>query len=353
SAEYLGAFGNTFNLTPNLDALAGKSLLFTRFYATGNRTVRGLEAINLSLPPTPGYSVVKRPNNEHLFSLGELFKSQGYLLKFIYGGFGYFDNMNYFFENNGFTSIDRSDFAGNEIDFANIWGVSDASLLAKALQEADLSYATGQPFFNYVLTTSNHRPYTYPDGKIDIPSGTGRWGGVKYTDFAIGQFLEKARRKPWFDDTLFVIVADHCAGGRGRTDLPINNYHIPMLIYAPKLIPPGIMDTLSSQVDVAPTLAGMLGFSYASKFLGKDILRMKKSEGRAFIATYQNLGYYVDGRLVHLAPKEKSEVFQVDDRNHSHLLPTSAPRALQPAISYYQFASILLDHHLYGFPVNF
>src|SRR6185295_3498593 len=192
----------------------------------------------LSLPPTPGQSIVRRPNNEQMFSLGSVFRSRGYDTACIYGGFGYFDNMNYFFEHNGYKIVDRASVPKSEITFGNVWGACDEDLFDWVLKEADFSYAKGKPFHHFVMTTSNHRPFTYPDGKIDIPSHTGRLGGVKYTDYAIGELLRKAREKPWFTNTLVVIVADHCASSSGKTALPVNGYAIPLFIYNPHLIQP-------------------------------------------------------------------------------------------------------------------
>ncbi|MBL8485698.1 MAG: sulfatase-like hydrolase/transferase, partial [Rhodocyclaceae bacterium] len=108
SAEFLGAFGNKAGLTPNLDRLAAEGTLFTRLYATGTRTVRGLEALTLSIPPTPGHSIVKRPDNDRLHTLGEIFEERGYESLYLYGGYGYFDNMEAFFGGNGYTVIDRT-----------------------------------------------------------------------------------------------------------------------------------------------------------------------------------------------------------------------------------------------------
>ncbi|MDD2852105.1 MAG: sulfatase-like hydrolase/transferase, partial [Desulfuromonadaceae bacterium] len=228
SAEYLTSFSNDKGLTPNLDKLATESLFFTHLYATGTRTVRGLEALTLSMPPLPGISVVKRPKNENFISWGSVMKEKGYDNKFIYAGHGYFDNMNYFYANNGFATIDRTNFTSSEITFTNAWGVCDEDLFLKVIKEADHSYSTKKPFFSVVMTTSNHRPFTYPEGKIDIPSHTGRNGGVKYADYAIGRLLTEARKKPWFNDTIFVIVADHCAGSAAKLALPIKNYEIPL-----------------------------------------------------------------------------------------------------------------------------
>jgi len=347
SAKFLGVFGGPFHITPHLDRIAGQSLLFTNFYATGNRTVRGLEAIALSLPPTPGHSILKRPGSEDLFTIGPLFARRGYDNKFLYGGYGYFDNMNYFFEHNGFQKIDRTDLQADEIDFANVWGVADENILQKSLKEADKSFARDRPFFHFVLTTSNHLPFTFPEGRIDVPSKSGVIGGVKYTDYAIGTFLEKAAEKPWFDNTIFVIVADHCMGGKGKTHIPIANYHIPMIIYAPKIIKPGVIDKLASQMDVAPTLLGLLHFTYKSKFLGKDILKMEKSEERALLGTHENLGFFRGGTLVTLSPKNKVEYFAFNPKDQTLRAAAPDARRLKEAVGYYQYASYLLDRNLY------
>lgn len=203
SADYMATFGNKENLTPYLDRLAKESLVFTKLYATGTRTVYGLSSLTLSIPPLPGNSIVRRSGNEHLASLGSILHGKGYDTAFMYGGFGYFDNMNYFFENNHYRIVDRTDLKPEEITFANIWGVADEDLYRRVIKENDAAFAGGKPFFNMILTTSNHRPFTYPEGKIDIPSGTGRRGGVKYSDYAIRQFIETARGKPWFKDTIW------------------------------------------------------------------------------------------------------------------------------------------------------
>jgi phosphoglycerol transferase MdoB-like AlkP superfamily enzyme len=344
SAEYLGGSGSRKNLTPNLDALAKESLFFRNFYATGTRTDRGLEAVTLSLPPTPGRSLVKRPDNEDLFSIGPLFGERGYELKFIYGGYGYFDNMNSFFEGNGFKSVDESDMKGDEITFRTIWGVCDEDLFDRTLKECDQSHAAGKPFCSLVLTVSNHRPYTYPQ-KIDIPSGSGRRGAVKYSDYAIGELVRKAKAKPWFDDTIFVIVADHCASSAGKTELPVDRYRIPLLIYAPKIIAPAPVDTLASQMDVAPTLLGLLGFSYMSKFFGTDVLH--GGGGRALIGSYQKVGLFSRGKLAVLLPKKKSMTYEVGPDERQTECPADED-LLTDAISYYQGAAYLLKHGRYG-----
>ena len=304
SAQFMERFGNTNRLTPHLDQLTTQSLFFSNLYATGTRTVRGLEAISLSIPPTPGTSIVKRQGNENLFSLGFIFKDRGYDTRFIYGGYGYFDNMNYFFEHNGFDIVDRANFADNEKTFANAWGLCDEDLFTKAMTEANKSYARKTPFMHMVMTTSNHRPYTFPEGKVNFPSsGAGRSGGVAYADYAIGKFLSDAAKEPWFNNTVFVIVADHTAGSAGKVELSPDKYHIPLFIYAPGFIKPNEIKALASQIDLAPTLLGLLNFSYTSRFYGRDLLSNHQNPvSYAFVANYQKLGLITDDALLVLRP---------------------------------------------------
>jgi phosphoglycerol transferase MdoB-like AlkP superfamily enzyme len=336
SADFLTDFGNRRGITPNLDRLAKESLFFTHLYASGTRTVRGLEAINLSIPPLPGTAIVKRPGNENLFSLGAVMKSHGYDNRFIYGGHGYFDNMNYFFAHNGYGIVDRANFARNEVTFANAWGVCDEDLFDKTIQMGNISHAAGKPFFSFVMTTSNHRPYTYPAGKIDIPSKSGRDGAVKYSDYAIGQLIAKAKKQPWFKDTIFVIVADHCAGSARKIALPIKNYEIPLLVYAPGIVPPQRNDRMMSQIDIAPTLLGLLNISYTSKFFGRDILSDTDGPERAFIATYQKLGYIEGDRLLVLDPPKKAEYYQFDRSSGKTAETPADDNLLLNSLAYYQ-----------------
>ncbi|HYQ39763.1 MAG TPA: LTA synthase family protein [Pseudomonas sp.] len=347
SAKYLGSFGDPRGLTPNLDRLSRESLLFTNFYATGTRTDRGLEAITLSVPPTPGRSIVKRIGRESGFaSLGQQLSAQGYDSVFVYGGRGYFDNMNAFFGGNGYRIVDQSSVPEQDIHFANAWGMADEDLYAQAMKVADADHAAGKPFLLQLMTTSNHRPYTYPGGRIDIASGEGREGAVKYTDWAIGDFLAKARQKPWFDDTLFVFVADHCAGSAGMEDLPVANYHIPLFVYAPKWLAPASDGQLASQIDLAPTLLGLLNLNYESTFFGRDLLKPHANPPRVLIGNYQHLGLFDGQNLAILSPQQL--IRRHDDAlGNSHERRADREDALvRRDIAYYQAASYTFGHGL-------
>lgn len=345
SADFMAAFGNDKGLTPRLDELAGKGLFFTQLYATGTRTVRGLEALSVAYPPTPGQSIVKRPHNNGMFTLGGVFGSKGYDVRYLYGGYAYFDNMREFFSGNGYVVEDRTSIPKEKIHHENIWGVADEDLFTMALERADNAHGRGKPFFHHVMTTSNHRPFTYPENRIDIPSRTNRDGAVKYTDWAIGDFIDRAAKHAWFKDTVFVILADHCASSAGKSDVPINRYLIPMLIYAPGHIQPGKVDRLMSQIDVPPTLLGLLGFSYESRFLGYDLFDLEPGRERAFVSTYQELGFMRGDEMVVLRPGRRVSVVKPNPRDGS-ATPAKPNAALtEEAIAWYQSASGLFTEH--------
>jgi phosphoglycerol transferase MdoB-like AlkP superfamily enzyme len=348
SGDYLQYFGSKENITPYLDSLIPQSLFFKNFYASGTRTVRGLEALSLGITPTPGQSIVRRPNNENLFTIGGVLKDKGYDVNFIYGGNSFFDNMGYFFSHNGYTVLDKRDIPDSMVHHTTAWGIDDEAAYNFCLQQCDKSYSKGTLFFNHLMTISNHRPYTYPDGRIDIPSSSqSMQGGVKYTDYAIHKFLSDAEKKPWFKNTVFVVVADHCSRSAGKTDLPTNRYHIPCFIYAPELVKPHIEERLTSQIDLAPTLLGIMHINYTSCFLGFDLYRTPVERDRVFISTYQNMGFIKDNKLLILSPQKKIAQFQTDfSTGLSNPTPLSGELSKQ-AIAWYQGASFLFKTHRY------
>ena len=347
-AEFLGAYGDRRGLTPYLDRLARESLWFSKVYATGNRTVRGLEALALALPPTPGQSIVRRPHNDKLFSLGSVFEDKDYAVLFAYGGYGYFDNMNAFFDANDYRVVDRRSIPAARIEFENVWGVADEHLYDQVIDEIERDKAAQpeRPIFAHVMTTSNHRPYTYPAGRIDIPSGSGREGAVKYTDYSIGRLIERARTRPWFKDTVFVITADHGASARGTSQIPVDKYLIPVFVYAPAHVPAARVDRLMSQIDVAPTLLGLLDFRYYTKFLGRDILHSPPASDRAFVGNFQTLAYLKGDRMAVLQPKRRVEVLQLGS-GAAVSAAAQDPTLAREAISFYQVASHVFRNGLY------
>lgn len=328
------------DLTPCLSRLSREGVFFPNTYATGTRSVRGLEAVSTSLPPLPGMSIVRREGNEHLRTIGSIFREKGYDLKWIYGGYGYFDNMNYFFGNNGFQVMDRHSMEDSEVTHSTIWGVCDEDLFRRAVREADESYGSGKPFLQVVFTTSNHRPYTYPEGRIDIPSHTGRLGAVKYADYSVGALVAEAKGRPWFDNTLFVFVADHGAGSAGKKSLNPETHRIFSIFYAPALLKPERRETPISQIDVLPTLLGLLKWPYDAAFYGKDALK-PSYQSRYFVSNYQYIGYVKGDDMVVLKPQRGTEFY----RGGHEVAADDRLRELEKeAVYYYQHASDWRKH---------
>ncbi len=345
SAEYMESFGNKEGLTPNLDRLATQGMFFTRLYAAGTRTVRGLEALSAALPPLPGKSVVRWPNVSNLNTLGSNLAARGWQPHFFYGGYGMFDNMNGFFNAQGYKVTDRTSFQEGIVEFENIWGVADEHLFDQVLIDMDNDAAAGKPFFAHIMTASNHVPFTYPEGRIDIPSPGKRAGGVKYADYALGRFIEMAKQKPWFDNTIFLFVADHCASSAGKAKIPVHRYHIPAIVYAPKIVSPKRVDTMASQIDLAPTLLAMLGLAGDDHFVGRDILGMAPEEGRALLSTYQNLGYLKGDVMTVLEPRRKIESFRISADGKEAQPIATEPKMAEEAIAYFQGAALLMEQH--------
>ena len=345
-AEFSKLLGGKRDLMPVFDQYAREGLSFTNMYAQGTRTVRGIEAITASFPPIPTVSIVRRPNNENIATWGGVMRAAGYSTGFLYGGFGYFDNMNAFFRSNGYDILDRNDIPHPR--FANIWGVSDEDLFEAALADFDRRASSGKPFFAQIMTTSNHKPFTFPKGLPGIPaSGGGRDAGVRYADYALGRFLEAARRHAWFDRTVFVVVADHGARVYGRAQIPLKSYEIPCLIWAPKLIMPRHVDVLASQIDIAPTVLGLLGLGYHAPFFGQDLLGEMTGPRAALFNHNHDVALYQDGKLVALGMQRQVTTWSYDKN-----LDTFAPAACIPdlealAIGYFQIASELFQAHHY------
>ena len=346
SADFLTRYGNKENITPRLDKLMEKGMVFDSLYAAGNRTVRGLEALSLCIPPSAGESIIKRRENRMgQLSVGSVLAGIGYRCQFLYGGDSYFDNMGDFFSHNGYEVIDRKQIDSHKITFSNIWGVCDEDMFTKALEVFDADARSPKPFFAQIMTTSNHRPFTYPAGRIQVKGDPNtREAAVKYTDYAIGRFIDEAARKPWFANTVFVIIADHCASSAGRTSLPVDRYHIPCIMYAPKLLRPAYINKVCSQIDVMPTVLALLCERTKASFAGSDILSPDYRQ-RAFMATYQDLGYLENGRLTVLSPVRRVTQFRVlPDADGHREEPVSQPdeQQVRRAKAFYQYVNLYL-----------
>lgn len=347
-SEFSRAFGGEHDWTPHFDQYARQGIMFTNMYASGTRTVRGLEAITASIPPIPTTSILHRPGSTGIANWGSVMRELGYSTSFFYGGYGSFDGMNAFFSGNGFDVADRNAI-DTPVRFENIWGVADEDLYDLAMRRFDGLADTGRPFFAIIMNTSNHKPYTFRAGIPGVkPQGGGRESGVRYADFAQAYFLHEARRHRWFDDTVFVIVADHGARVYGREDIPLATYRIPMLVYAPKHVAPARVDTLATQVDVAPTVLGLLGLPYRAPFFGQDILHAPPADDRvAFFSHNHDVALLRGDELAILGLKQAVKTLHYDAATNT-FSPAPADAPLDAlAIAYYQTAYELFHERRY------
>ena len=292
---------NPVPVSPNLERLSHEGVWFTNIYASGDRTVRGLEATETSFEPIPGISTARRPESEGMYSLPWLLAQHGYKSGVLYGGFNGFDNMGAFWRGIGFDRAwDQRDIRHD--GFSTIWGVSDEDLFTEALQRMDENAKPGQPFLLTMMTVSNHRPFKFPEHFKTRDDFTRRENGAAYADWAFNDLIERARSHSWFDDTVFIFVADHGQKVNGRAQVPMEKFRIPVLFYSPKHLPPRRINTLGAQIDLAPTLLGMLGFSYESPFFGMDLTRVPPDKGRVAAAHNFSIGYVEGDHAVTLEP---------------------------------------------------
>jgi phosphoglycerol transferase MdoB-like AlkP superfamily enzyme len=336
-SEFVEAFGGRPGLTPHLDNIAGQSLIFTDLYATGSRTVRGLEAIIAAFPPIPSVSILRRPGNENIATWGEVMQGLGYDTSFLYGGFGVFDNMNNFFRANGFSISDRTEI--EHPSFGNIWGVADGDLYRHAIGYYDDLAGKGKPFFSLVMSTSNHKPFTFPEGIPGIPaSGGDRDAGVKYSDYAIARFLEDSKSHAWFANTIFVIIADHDARVYGRQKIPFGRFRIPLIIYAPGKIQPQVVERAMSQIDLAPTVLGLLGLEYTAPFYGQDMLNGKDLERPVLVSHNHDVALMHGDKVVVLGLGKSAKTYRRDEKSDELTAQPNDQEMINLAIAYYQTA---------------
>lgn len=288
------------SLTPNLDRLAkNDGILFDHLLADGNRTIRGLEAVLASFPPLPGDSIVARTRSHGLETIAQVLKRDGYSTTFVYPGSRLFDGVGAFATENGYERfLDQSDFV--KPVFKTTWGVCNEDLYDRALAEARTAHATGKPFFITTLSISNHQPFTYPEGRIpEPPNLRSRKNAVKYVDYALGRFFAQAQQEPFWKDTVFIVVADHGARVYGSQTIPINSYQIPCLVVGPAVVEKATRVAIPGcQLDVAPTILGLLDRPYDTVFFGHDLCRVPPEQTRALINHNRSIGLYRGERLV-------------------------------------------------------
>ena len=317
-SEFFGALGRKTKkgkpdtLTPRMDRLMNEEgLVFDHIYADGNRTIRGFEGVFSSFPPLPGDSILARDRTENVETLARVLKRDGYQSLFLYGGHGTFDFIRSYVVPNGWDRlIEQGDFA--KPVFTTAWGVSDEDLYNRGLAEMRAMHQSGQPFLVSFMTVSNHLPFSYPPGRIaEDPAARSRKHAVKYADWALGDFFEKAKQEPFWKDTVFVVVADHGARVYGSQTIPLKSYEITLVVLGPAAVPQARrVGALGCQLDVAPTVLGLIGRPYDSLFFGRDLLREGSGPGRVLMHHNRSIGIYEADRLVVFGLNQQTSAWQ-------------------------------------------
>lgn len=339
-------------VTPNIERLKSQGIWFEQLYATGTRSVRGIEAVITGFQPTPADSTVKLSKSQkNFFTIASLLQKQGYSTEFIYGGESHFDNMRGFFTNNGFENIvDQKDYK-NPV-FMGSWGASDEDLLNKTHEQLLAHHKSGKPFFTLAFSSSNHAPFEFPDGRIELyeqPKATDN-NAVKYADYAIGQFFKKAQQSEYWKDTVFLIVADHDIRVRGDTLVPIERFHIPGLILGAD-IKPLRFTGVASQIDLPVTLLSLMGIHAEHPMTGRDLSSIAPdSLGRAMMQYNDNFGWMEETTtekpvvVLRSGKAPAHGVYDVKTKHLSEVTPPGNAKALEQRAQ----ANVLLPDLLYN-----
>lgn len=325
-SEFIGVLGHPERRTsPGFDRWSKEGLLLTNLVATGNRTVRGMEGTLCSHLPLPGDSVVKRDHSDNVASIARVFKAMQAQTTFFYGGFGIFDSMKAFILANGYdTFVEQPDYPKDA--FRTIWGVADEWVLAAMLEQQKAARAKGQRYLFTALTVSNHKPYYIPRGRVEpLTEKPGRDNAVAYADWAVADYLDKAKAAGLLDHTVVLVVGDHGARVYGSEEIPAASYRIPALILHPDPKWRGTRnERLCSQVDLVPTLLSLLGISCSTPFTGRDIVSLPPDGGRAFVQHNRDVGILTDTSLVVLGLQKQLYFYSRSGRDSDVFKPLQA-----------------------------
>jgi phosphoglycerol transferase MdoB-like AlkP superfamily enzyme len=273
SAFNMKAFGNNKSLTPTLDSIANQSLFFTNCFSDGIHTMNGVFSIFTSLPSIPGKHMLNTTDTREYNGIATTLKNKNYHNLFFMTHDDQFDNMAGFLKSNGIQKIySLKDYPDDKI--LSTLGISDDFLFEFSIPKINSASKQKKPFFATLLTTSNHNPIVIPENVGFKPkSKTKEEQIIEYADWSIAKFFKMAQGQEWFNNTIFVFVADHGAiVGNNAYEMPLSYYHIPFFIYSPNYIIPEKSTKFCGQIDVFPTLMYLLSVQYQNKTLGMDLI---------------------------------------------------------------------------------
>ncbi|WP_198263380.1 LTA synthase family protein [sulfur-oxidizing endosymbiont of Gigantopelta aegis] len=340
-SQFVEVTGGAAGITPNFNRLSQEGILFRNLYSNGTRSIRGIAGSVSGNFSVPGKGVIKRNKSQSdFFTIASLLKPFGYHSMFIYGGESRFDNMRGWFLGNGFDEvIDQPKFINPE--YTGTWGVSDGDMVARANQEFKKMHEQQQPFVAVMFSTSNHSPFDFPDGKIELIAGVEKkseLNAIKYADYAIGQFIAAAKKEAYYEDTVIVVVADHNIRVRGSDMLPVKLYHIPGMILGGGITGQNI-DRMMTHPDVLATALDLTGRTYNYPILGHSVFSDKKKD-LSLMQFNDTYAYRVADKVSVLRPDKEALTFIYQDEK---MIPTEHDAELEKNA----LAFILTMNHLY------
>ncbi|MDY0190283.1 MAG: LTA synthase family protein [Desulfuromonas sp.] len=342
AGRMVGALGSSAGITPEFDEIAEHGVLFERAFSNGTHTHQGVYASLTSFPNVPGYEYLMKmmEANQEMSSLPELLKKRHYQSIFLYNGEFSWDNKEGFFRQHGMERFIGLDQYQNPYYRDPVWGVSDLDVFRRANEEFR-QLATQGPFFATILTLSNHSPFNLPDPlpftRLAAPAGQeGRYNAMRFADWSLGEFFRLAKQEDYFANTLFVLTGDHgFASAPMVTGMNLSRFNVPLLFYAPELLDPQRRSTIASQVDIEPTILGLLGPGIVHQSWGRNLFAVDKDDaGYAIIKPSggeERVAYIADDYLLELAPKEKPRLYKyqlgAQPQSSDDLYATDKPRA--------------------------
>ncbi|MBP1629373.1 MAG: sulfatase [Bacteroidetes bacterium] len=340
SAEYLGHFGNNSGLTPYLDSLANHSISFENVYTAGIHTYNGVYSTLFAQPALLDIHSMKKTTIPKMNGLPNILNREGYTTLYFTTHDDQFDNIGGFLMANGIEKIiSQKDYPTNEVK--STLGVPDHIMFDRAINEIN-KLDKNKPFFSAMLTSSLHNPYVFPESiSLKPKSKEIKDKMLEYSDWAIGQFLEKAKKTSWFENTIFVFIADHGAYiGKNKFDIPISYHHTPFFIYSPKHIMAEKNENLGLQIDLCATVLSKLGINYNRKeSLGIDLNNF--SRRYAYFSSDDKVGV-LDQDYFYIWNKNGKEVLykyrQDDSKNYLQEQRTIADEMKNYAFSMIQYS---------------
>lgn len=349
SNSMVSRYHPSLKTTPFLDSLAKKGIVFDNFYSAGVHTHNGITSTLYGLPAVMN----NKPMNELatadmiFYGMPWILKEKGYTNSFYVTGSKKFDNMDDFLSLNGFDKvIGENDYPKDSI--YNSWGVTDKVMFNRVLNDCDSLYETETNFFKSILTISAHEGYVVPEQYQSRLTNTKQPNDIyELSDLMLGEFIKAAKKKAWFEETIFIIVGDHGQNFSTAFDLNLNYHTVPLILYAPKYFQHSVYNDPGLQQDIYPTLFSLLDLSHTNNGLGVDLFSLERDFG--YFNADTKLGVIDEDYFLIYRGRNKTSLFYLQSEPTKDIYPdnkTKATEMMKYGFSMIQSAKYLIDNKL-------